>query len=499
SRARLVRQMLVESLLLAGAGTLAGAAGALGMLKLAIASAPVAIPRLAHVTPDLRLLGFALAVVGGTAIAFGLLPALVLARTDATDALKHGSRGTTGVRGHRWNRLLVVAEVALACAVLVASALLVRSVTRMIAAPIGVVADGVVTGTLQVNSTAYRDWPSVAQFYDTLLTSIRQQPGVEAAGASNAIPLEAGWRLSFTIEGRPAPSPADRPVVQHVSITPGYLEAFRATVTSGRALAASDRRDTEPVVIVNESFAKKFFPGESAVGRRLVADSVQIGPLGRNLPGRVPFRIVGVVADLHQAPLGQAPEPVVYNAVDQFPFRAMTVVVRGADVATVSSAIRTSLHALDPTMPVSGLKTIHARVLDHTAAPRLLMFVLTAFALLTGVLAAIGVYGLLACVVTERRRELAIRLALGAQPSALAAMVTRQGLLLTSIGIVAGVCAAQLAGTALTRVLFETRPTDAVALIAAAGLLLAATLVACVPPAIRAARVEPVDGLRGDG
>ena len=495
SRARLVRQMLVESILLAAAGTAAGGAAAVAMLKLTIASAPVAIPRLAQVTIDVRLLAFALCVVAGTAVVFGLLPALVLARTDAAEALKDGARGATGIRGHRLNRILVVAEVALASAVLVASALLVRSVTRMITAPLGVVTDDVVTGGLQVSGAGYPDWIKVDQFYDALLESLGRQPGIDAAGASNALPLEIGWRLTFGIEGQPVANPNDAPVVQHVSVTPGYFEAFRAPIVDGRAFARTDRADTEPVVIVNQTFARRFFPGEPAVGKRLVSAAVNIGPLGRNLPGRVPFRIVGVVADLHQVPLGQPSEAVVYHTARQFPFRAMSVVARGADAATVAAALRNSVRGLDPTLPV-GVKTMRERLLDNTAAPRLLMFILTGFALLTGVLAAVGVYGLLACVVNERRRELAIRLALGAQPAALAALVTRQGLTLTIIGIGVGLGAAQLAGSLLKRVLFETQTTDAVALAAAGGLLLVATIVACLAPARRAARVAPVEGLK---
>ena len=496
SRARLVRQMLVESVLLAAAGTVAGGAGAIAMLKLAIASAPVSIPRLAQVSIDLRLLAFAAAVVAATAILFGLLPALILARTDPSDALKDGTRGATGIRGHWWNRVLVVAEVALACAVLVASALLVRSVTRMITAPVGVVSAGVVTGTLQVSGAAYPDWAKVDQFYDALLQSIRSQPGIEAAGATTMLPLEAGWRLPIGIEGRPVATAEDNPVAQHVSVTSGYFETFRVRLLEGRTFTTADRVDTEPVIVVNQTFATRTFPGQSAVGKRIVSTAVNIGPLGRNLPGRVPFRIVGVVADVQQAPLGQAVEPVVYHTARQFPFRAMTITARGADAATVSAGLRASVRALDPSLPISGLKTMRERLLDNTSAPRLLMFVLTAFAVLTGVLAAIGVYGLLACVVNERRRELAIRLALGAQPATLAALVTRQGLGLTAIGVVVGLAAAQLAGSALQRVLFETRTTDLVALGTAGGLLLVAAAVACLAPARRAARVAPIDGLR---
>ena len=204
------------------------------------------------------------------------------------------------------------------------------------------------------------------------------------------------------------------------------------------------------------------------------------------------------MADIHQAPLAQSAEPVIYHTLRQFPYRPMTLVARATDAASITTAMRNAVRALDATLPLSNVTTIDDRFRARAAAPRLLMFVLISFAALTGTLAAIGVYGLLACVVNDRRRELAIRLALGAQPGALARLVTRQGLGLAAGGVVAGLIVAQFARSLLQAVLFQTRTTDVLSALTAAGLLLLAAGVACLAPARRAARVAPVEGLRGE-
>jgi putative ABC transport system permease protein len=496
SRLRLVRQLLVESTLLAAAGTIAGVAAAAILLRLAIAWSPVAIPRLDSAAVDLRLLGFALLVVALSTLAFGLVPALLLARTDASDALKDGTRTTTSARSQSWNRALVVAEVALACAVLVASALLVRSVERMLHAPTGIEAEGVLTAAVQVSGSTYAGWERVETFYEQLLAAIRDSPGVTSAGAVNALPLDIGWRIPYTVEGRPVATPDEAPQAQHVTASAGYFETVGARLVAGRDFAPTDSSTTEPVVIVNETLARQAFPGEDALGKRIVSMAQQVGPLGRNLAGRVPFRIVGVVADIHQAPLTQQPEAVIYHTQRQFPFRAMQIAVRGEDPGSLLPAVRGALRAIDSSLPLGTVQSLEERSLERAAAPRLLMSVLTAFAILTALLAAIGVYGLLACLVNERRRELAIRLTLGASPRSLAGLVTRQGVILTAIGIAAGVLLSQVAGGLLDRVLFQTRTTDVMAIAASAALLLTAALAACAAPAIRAARVSPSEGLR---
>lgn len=501
SRARLVRQLLVESLLLAVAGTAAGVIGAVGLLQVAIATLPASVPRLATTAVDLRLLGFALAVIAGTAMLFGLLPALIAARTQASDALKDGTRTSTGVRGRQASRALVVVEVALACAVLVASGLLVRTVDRMMDAPTGVVADGVVTASIQLETNKYPQWPQVEQFYSTLLQSMRTQPGIESAGASNAIVLDTGWRMPYAVEGRPAGRAEEMPQAQFVTASSGYFEAFRSRLLAGRYFNDSDHAQTEPVVVVNETLATREFPQGDAVGRRIVSTAQQVGPLGRNLMTsrevhRRAFTIVGVVADVHQSPIGQTGEPVVYHTVRQFPFRAMTVVARGRDTVTVVTGLRQALKSLDAAVPLSNVQTMEERLVKATAAPRLLMTVLGTFAILTGILAAVGVYGLLAWSVNERKREMAIRLALGAQPASLARLVTIQGFVLVGVGVGLGLLGAQLAGGWLEQVLFQTRTTDMATMAIAATLMLLAALAACVAPALRAVRVDPIGALR---
>ncbi len=499
SRLRLIRQVLVESLLLAAAGTIVGAAGAVGLLRAAIAAFPATVPRLSQATLDLRLLAFALGTAALTTLLFGMLPAIVSASTDASEALKDGTRTSTGVRGRRLSRALVVLEIALACAVLVASALLVRSVTRMMQAPTGIIPDGVVTATVQLSGASYQDWNAVEQFYTTLLASARQQPGVLSVGAANAIPLEIGWRIPFGVEGRPPARTDEDAIAQHVTVSSGYFEALRARLLAGRFFADTDSTAAEPVVMVNETFAKRVFPEGDVLGKRIMSLAQQVGPLGRNLSGRaVPFRIVGIVADVHQAPLGQRGEPVLYHSQRQFPFRAMTLVARGQDTATVVQGLRAALRAQNPSLPLGTIKTMDERLAAATAAPRLLTAVLITFAVLTALLAAIGVYGLLAWMVSERRRELAIRLALGAQPGMLAWIVTVQGMSLAITGIVLGLAGAQLARGLLQQVLFETRTTDVFSMAAAAAVLTIAAATACLAPALRATRVAPMEGLRSE-
>ena len=502
SRGRLIRQMLVESLLLAAAGTVAGAAAALALLRLAIAALPASIPRLSQTSIDLRLLAFALAVVAATALLFGLLPAVIAASTRASEALKDGARTSTGVRGRQISRVLVIAEVALACALLVASGLLVRSVRRMMEAPTGVVSDGVVTATIQLEVAKYPQWQDVEQFYS------------HAARNCAASTWHRGRRH------RQRDSTRDRVAHAVCSRRPAAGAPGRSSHRSARddqqRILRDFPRSTRRGPILRghrqghhrtgrghqrNDGAPDFLRGEPA-DRRIVSTAQQIGPLGRNLfftsrdVRSVSYRIVGVVSDVHQAPIGQAAEPVIYHPQRQFPFRSMTIVARGQSTSAVTSGLRQAMRSIDPAVPLSNVQTMSDRLVSATAAPRLLMAVLSTFAILTGLLAAIGVYGLMAWTVNERRRELAIRLALGAQPASLARLVTSHGLGLAAAGVIIGLTAAQLARGLLQTVLFRTSTTDAASIAGAAGLLILAAAVACFAPARRAARVAPIEGLK---
>jgi putative ABC transport system permease protein len=290
-----------------------------------------------------------------------------------------------------------------------------------------------------------------------------------------------------------------------------------ATMVTGRAFGASDEMDSPGVVIVNETFARRFFSDGQAVGKVVTSLTGGIGPLGLNLvrvrpqppgvpppPGGrqhrppTPYEVVGVVKDVRNAPFGQPVEPALYFSTRQFPFREQFLSVRATDRAAAVAAIRTALQQEAPGVPMGVPRTWGERFATRTAEPRLLMTILLFFGGLAGLLAALGVYGLFSWSVALRTRELAIRLTLGARPASVAALVIRQSALLVGLGLVVGLVIIQLSEQALARVVFEVSTSDATALATASAVLLVAALVACVPPALRAMRVDPVEGLRSE-
>lgn len=510
---QLVAQLLAESAVLSLGGAMVGVAVTWVALPLIVALMPVRIPRLDAAAVDLRALGLCLLVVGVTTVAFSLVPALTLMRAPVTPELKSGERGSSK-RGRGLYAFLVAGEVAVACALLAGSALLVRSVTRMVQTPTGVQADDVLTVPVQITrevvggdrSTPQAEWwGRIADIEARLLDEVRRQPGVEAAGAANFLPLTVGWRNPIAIEGRPVPARLDDlPQAQMHTVTDGYLEAMGVALRGGRGFTAADDATAPAVVLVNETFARRFLDDGGAVGRRLRTWSTAIGPLGFYLMAGgerarhegVPIEIVGVVADVKNGPLGQPVEPAVFFPARQYPFGELHLAVRARDVAAARTAVVAALRAVVPTVPPGVARTWGDRFAAQSAEARLLMTVLLVFAVLAAVLAALGVYGLFSWSVEIRTRELAIRLTLGAPPATVGALVFRQGLVLVLTGLAAGLGLVRLAEAAIARVLFGVSPSDATALSVAGGLVVVAALAACVPPAIRAMRVNPVDGLR---
>lgn len=508
---QIVAQLFVESAALSTAGAAAGVAAALAVLPLVVALTPVEIPRLASAAVSWRALLGAAGVVVATTLLFGLIPALLLLRAQLGTQLRSGERGSSkGAR--RIYSFLVAGEVALACALLVASGLLIRTVSGMISSPIGVEADDALVTTVQLTpargseaGSVRERWQQVADQHARILDRVRSQPGVIAAGATNFLPLDAGWRNPFAIEGEPMPARReDLPQAQMHSVSDGYFETMGARLVHGRAFSAFDIADTTGAVIVNETFAARFLGGRLD-GRTLRVWTTGIGPLGVNLEAStqtthagLPFEIVGVVRDITNVGLGQPAEPAIYFSTRQFPFSEQFIVVKAADAGAGLAAIRAALHDVAPDIPMSTVDAWGRRLARRSAVARMLMTVLLAFGALAGLLAAIGVYGLFSWSVALRRRELAIRLTLGASPGGVGGLVVRQGAALVGAGLAAGWLIVRLAEGALARVLFGVTASDFTATVVASAVLLLATLAACLPAARRAMRVDPVEGLRAE-
>ena len=510
---QLVAQLLAEAGVLSTAGAIAGIVAAFASLPALVALAPSGIPRLDDAHVDLRALSVAVGIAATTTIVFGLVPALVLLRRKTAIELRSGERGSS--RGARRTYSIIVAgQVALACTLLVSSVLLIRTVSNMMATPTGVDADDVVTTGIQLASSSTFAPPSAEQFrvaadtHESLLERIRERPGVVAAGAATALPLDLGWRLPFELDGDVPLRAEDRKIAQFHTVSDGYFESMRATIVAGRSFSQFDTADAMPVVVVNEAFVQRYLDGRPALGRGITAAIRNFATLGFNLmspPGPLnappkprTFEVIGVVRDVRNTPLGTPTEPAIYFGLQQFPFYQMLFTIRAADMPTAVSAMRAALAARAPNVPLGPIRTWRERMSARTTEPRLLMMLLMFFGATAAFLAALGVYGLFSWSVAQRTRELAIRLTLGAQPMSVGASVVRQSLALVAIGLAVGFVIVRLSETALKRVLFELSPHDPGSLAAAGVLLLVIALAACVPPAVRALRVDPVEGLRAE-
>jgi predicted permease len=444
------------------------------------------------------VLVFATAVAALTALAFGLVPALILARSELQDALKDGSKGS-GTRGRGLRSALVVVEVALAVILLSGAGLLVRSVTRMLAVNTGVDPAFTITADMQLPDAAYREWPKVEQFYASLVRAIQQRPGVVAAGTTTFLPLQPGWRLAYVPVGAGPFPVGEEPMAQFHSADAGYFAAIRAPIVRGRAFDAHDDAGSTPVVIVNETLARRLWPNEDPIGKRITTTIRNIGPLAsRNVTGDE-HQVVGVVRDIRNTALRDDTEPGMYFSPGQFPARKTYLIVRGrGDPAQLTAIIREEVRRLDPTLPLGDVKPM-SRVLESVVdPPRFVMMLMSAFALLALTLAAVGIYGMLSYAVSHRRREFGIRLALGARPSGVVRLILREGLTLVLAGCAAGIAGMYVAGRSLSGFLFGVRPWDAMTLAAVLAVVIAVATLACLIPGRRAAAEDPAGALRAD-
>ena len=497
SRSRLVRQLLTESVLLALAGSALGVACAAAGVSLLLHFAPIDIPRLAEIAINARVLGFAIGVTLSTVLLFGMMPALLLARTDLQAALKTGVRGSSG-GGHSMRRLLVSAEVGLAVMLLVAAGLLVRSVQHLVREDPGFAASGGITASVELSERAYPDWKAVARFYGDLGRALKDTPGM-TAGLVNVVPLSPGWRIPFLVEGRPRPKAGDEPTVQHISVDESYFAALGVPLVRGRWFTERDDAETVGAVLINQTLANAYWPGEDPIGRHLISFARQIGPLGRTLIANSRYEVVGVVADVKNASLRNSTEPAIFYPQRQFPFRNMHVVARGPGGADrLTGLVRGAVRQLDAGLPLSRVTTLDRLVGDTVDRPRLLTTVMSVFALLALTLSALGIYGVLSYSVSQRRQELSVRMALGAEPAAIVWLVVRQGLALAFAGLVAGGAGGYAIGRLLGGLLYGVTPTDPATFAAVLAAVGAVALAACLIPARRAATTDLLGALRGD-
>ncbi len=498
-RGRLVRQFLTESVLLAAAGTALGIAFAVAGVKAMTRLSPIQLPRVdtAGAVLDLRVLAFACAVAALTAVAFGIVPALFMARGDVQRPLRDAGRSADGGSKRTARSALVVAEVALAVMLLVGAALLGRAFQHLVSQDPGFRAPRSVAVSLEL-PYSYRDYRKISDFYSQLLSAVRSNPLVTAAGATTFLPLEAAWRLPFVVSGRPREAEADLPQAQHNVVDEGYFATLGVPIVKGRSFDVRDNADAPGVVLVNEALVRREWPGADPLAQSLTTGVRYVGPMGTMLmPPNTRFQVVGVVADTKNQSLIRDAEPTIYFSFRQFSFRELHVVVRGrADAAQLVGVVRSSLQQLDANLPLGATRTLQQIVDEATDRPRALMLLMGVFAVLALLLAALGIYSVLSYGVNQRRQELSVRMALGAQRSDVIWLVVRQGLMVSVAGGVVGLAGALALGRTLAGLLYGVSPIDLGAYLAATAVVLVSALGACWLPARRAAILDPSVGLR---
>jgi putative ABC transport system permease protein len=430
-----------------------------------------------------------------TAIAFGLVPALFMSRAELQDALKDGTKGT-GSRGKKLRSGLVVAEVALAVMLLSGSGLLIRSVSKLVRVDAGLDPTSSITIDIQLPDAAYREWERVDQFYTNLALALRPNPEIVAVGAANFLPLEPGWRVAYQVFDAPV-ADAERPESQFHIADEGYFNALRVPLVAGRTFTVQDNAQSPPVVVINQAMARRMWPGKSAIGKRIVSTVIGIGPLSRRLGKGSEYEIVGVVKDVKNSSLRAAAEPAIYFSEHQFPSRKMHLIVRGhADPARLAALVRQETQRIDSSLPLGDVKPMERVLAESVDPPRFVMLLMTVFAGLALALAAVGIYGILTFMVSHRQREIGIRLALGAEPSAMLRMIVREGVGLTLVGCAIGVVGAFIGGRSLSGFLFSVEPWDPATLAGVVGVVVLVAVAACVVPGRRAAGEDPASALR---
>jgi putative ABC transport system permease protein len=490
SRWRIIRQLLTESVMLSVAG------GALGLLigfwgvKALISLNADRIPRANEVTLDWRVMLFTFGIAIVTGILFGIVPAIQTAKADLHETLKEGGRSGAAATKHWVRNALVVAEISMALAVLIGAGLLVKSFMQVQQVNPGFNPQGLLTMHLSLPDFKYREAPQRANFYNQLINDVRALPGVQSVGAVSVLPLSGGGSSgSFRIEGRDHPQNQSLPHGARWAATPDYFKTMGIPIIRGRYFEERDSADSTPVAIIDESLAKKYWPNEDPVGKRI---SFEGGP-----NNRIWREIVGLVGHVKHSDLEGESRAQYYLPHQQRAQSGMALVVRtSTDPNSLAGSVRGVIKALDTDLPVFRVRTMDQFVADSMTQRRFALLLIGIFAGLALLLAAIGLYGVMAYSVTQRTHELGLRMALGAQAADVLKLVVKQGMLLAMIGLGIGVVFALLLGRAMKTMLFNVSTADPMIYLAIAATLAAVALIACFIPARRATKVDPMVALR---
>jgi putative ABC transport system permease protein len=490
SRTRLVRQLLTESLFLSclgGAVATLLARWALPLLRLLPAGV---VPRLEEVRMDGRVLLFSLALCLVTGVAFGLVPSLQTSRSTLQDALKESARGSSGgIRGGRSRSVLVVAEVAVALILICSAGLLIKSFGNLLRVNPGFDPRNVMTFAINLPQSRYPQPAAQAELYRRLVESVRATSSVESAGVVSFLPIGGGVRLVFVCpEGIVCQGVGKDPIIAIRQITPEYFKTMRIPLLRGRVFNDHDNTSSRNVVIINDTTANEFYPGQDPIGKHLAQSR-----------GNIQAEIVGVVASVHFTGLSTPYLGEMYLPQEQSPAASMALVVRSdSPPRPIVDSVRAALAKLDPDLPLFGILSMENVLSVSVAQPRLTAEVTVSFSVLALLLAAIGIYGVMAYSVTQRKQEIAIRMALGAPPASILSLVARQGLQLVMAGVLIGLAGAIAFAHVLSSILFQLSARDPLTLATVTLVLIAVAVVACYVPARRAMRVDPVTALRGD-
>ena len=493
SRARIIRQLLTESLFLALAGGLVGVLlakwGAYLLLKLA----PENIPRLSQIGIDGHVLGWTAMVSLLTGVLFGLAPAWQSSRLSLNEALKEGGRGVNESPGkRRWRNLLVVSELALAAMLLIGAGLLIKSFWRLQRVDPGVNTERVLTMRLAPRGQRYNEVRQVRALYERLLEKTRALPGVTAAALSNSLPPDSTeFSDDFTIEGRPNVPNQIPPIAYVIRVSADYFRAFGVPLLRGRYFSAADSADAPLVTLISETMSRQFFPHEDPIGKRINMGDER---------DPVWLQVVGVVGDVKYTGMADAAQPALYQPLLQAASGNVFLCVKTetADPLSLAAAVRNEIKSLDSELPVSRVGTLEQHFGAAVAQPRFGATLIALFAALALALAAVGIYGVVSYSVTQRTHELGVRLALGAQPGDVRKLVLKQGAVLAVTGVVIGLSASFALTGLLKKLLFNVSATDWPTFGGIAALLTAVALLACYVPARRATKVDPLTALRHD-